>query len=73
MAEKELLPLPIDNEVIEIDKTTYQRRVGLILYVAISTRPDIAFATARISRHNCRPGRIYQEATDRVIRYLYRI
>jgi hypothetical protein len=72
MAEEELLPLHIDDEVIEADKTLYQRKIGSILYAAISTRPDIAFAAARLSRHNCRPGRIHQEAADRVIRYLYR-
>jgi hypothetical protein len=72
MAEEELLPLPIDDEIIEADKTLYQRKIGSILYAAISTRPDIAFAAARLSRHNCRPGRIHQEAADRVIKYLYR-
>ena len=73
MAEEELSPLPIDDEIVETDKMLYQKKVGSILYMAISTRPDIAFAAARLSRHNCRPGKIYQEATDRVIRYLYRI
>jgi hypothetical protein len=72
MAEEELLPLPIDDEIIEADKMLYQRKIGSILYAAISSRPDIAFAAARLSRHNCRPGRIHQEATDRVIKYLYR-
>ena len=72
MAEEELLPLPIDDEIIEADKTLYQRKIRSILYAAISTRPDIAFTAARLSRHNCRPGRIHQEAADRVIKYLYR-
>ena len=72
MAEEELLPLPIDDEIIEADKTLYQRKIGSILYAVISTRPDITFAAARLSRHNCRPGRIHQEAADRVIKYLYR-
>src|SRR6266436_2742762 len=72
MAEEELLPLPIDDEVLESDKKLYQRKIGSILYAAISTRPDIAFAAARLSRHSCRPGRIHQIAADRVIRYLYR-
>ena len=53
MAEEELLPLPIDDEIIEADKTLYQRKIGSILYAAISTRPDIAFTAARLSRHNC--------------------
>src|SRR5438045_4380837 len=35
-------------------------------------RPDIAFAAARLSRFNQRPGQIHQTAADRVILYLYR-
>ena len=72
MAEEELPLLPINDKVIETDKTTYQRKIGSILYVAIFTRPDIIFAAARLSRHNCHLGRIYQEVIDRVIRYLYK-
>ena len=73
MAEEELLLLPIDDKVIKTDKTLYQRKIGLILYTAISTRPDIAFAAARLSRQNCRPGRKHQEAANKIIKYLYRI
>jgi hypothetical protein len=72
MVAEELLPLPIDDKIIETDKTLYQRKIRSILYTAISTKPDIAFAAARLFRYNCRPGRIHQEAADRVIKYLYR-
>ena len=72
MDVEELLPIPEDFEVQEADRTLYQRKVGSILYAAISTRPDIAFAAARLSRHNCRPGRVHQEAADRVVQYLYK-
>src|SRR6266436_2469008 len=48
MAEEELLPLPTEEEVLEPDRTLYQRKIGSILYAAISTRPDIAFAAARL-------------------------
>ena len=72
MAEEELFPLPPEDEVLETDRTRYQWKIGSILYAAISTRPDIAFAAARLSRYNCRPGKTHQEASDRVIQYLYR-
>src|SRR4029077_4128853 len=72
MVEEELLPLPPDKEVDEADRTLYQRKVGSLLFAAISTRPDIAFAVARLSRFNQRPGKEHHEAADRVIRYLYR-
>lgn len=49
----------------------YQKKVGSILFAAISTRPDIAFAVARLARHNLNPSEIHHKAADRVIQYLY--
>ncbi|TMC14027.1 MAG: Ty1/Copia family ribonuclease HI [Chloroflexi bacterium] len=72
IAEEELLPLPAEDEVKDPDRTLYQRKIGSILYAAISTRPDIAFAAARLSRFNQRPSKIHQAAADRLILYLYR-
>ena len=72
MANEELLPLPAEEEVEDSIRISYQRKIGSILFAAISTRPDIAFAAARLSRFNQRPGQYHQDAADRVIRYLYR-
>jgi hypothetical protein len=67
MTEEELFPLPTEDEVLKTDRARYQRKIGSILYAAISTRLDIAFAAARLSRYNCQLGKIHQEAADRVI------
>ncbi|OXV07442.1 hypothetical protein Egran_04798, partial [Elaphomyces granulatus] len=67
MNEEELLPLPAEEEVEEVSRTSYQRKVGTILFAAISTRPDIAFAAARLSRFNQRPGQKHHDAADRLI------
>jgi hypothetical protein len=72
MNEEELLPLPAEEEAEEVSRTSYQRKVGSILFAAISTRPDIAFAAARLSRFNQRPGQKHHDAADRLIQYLYR-
>ena len=72
MAEKELPPLPTEVEVLEADRIVYQRKISSVLYVAISTRPDIAFTAVRLSRHNCWPGEIHQDTTNWVVQYLYR-
>jgi hypothetical protein len=72
MTDEELLPLPAEEEVKDTERTLYQRKIGSILYAAISTRPDIAFAAARLSRFNQRPGQAHQAAADRVLQYLYR-
>src|SRR5438045_5852076 len=71
MTEEELLPLPAEEEVTDTNRTAYQRKIGSILYAAISMRPDIAFAAARLSRFNQQPGQIHQTAANRVILYLY--
>ncbi|EXU94526.1 reverse transcriptase domain protein [Metarhizium robertsii] len=49
----------------------YQQKVGSILFAAISTRPDIAFAVSRLARHNLNPSDVHHRAADRVIQYLY--
>src|SRR5947207_2424833 len=56
MTKEELLPLPAEEEVTDTDGTVYQRKIGSILYAAISTRPDIAFVAARLLRFNQQPG-----------------
>ncbi|KID83900.1 polyprotein [Metarhizium guizhouense ARSEF 977] len=49
----------------------YQQKVGSILFAAVSTRPDIAFAVSRLARHNLNPSDVYHRAADRAIQYLY--
>ena len=36
-------------------KTYYQQMIGTLIYAAIGTRPDIAFAATRLSRFNNNP------------------
>src|SRR5579871_5192212 len=48
----------------------YQRKTGSLLYAAITTRPDIAFAVSRLARFNQNPSVEHQQAADRVIQYL---
>lgn len=50
--------------------TIYQRKVRSILYVAVVTRPDVAFAISRLARFNQNPGPEHHEAADRVLIYL---
>jgi hypothetical protein len=48
----------------------YQRKVGSILYIAVNTQPDIAFAASRLARFLVNPGQEHQDAVNRVIHYL---
>ena len=49
----------------------YQRITGSLLFTAVTTRPDIAFASSKLAQFNSNPGPEHQEAAIRVLRYLY--
>jgi len=65
----ELLPTKQQEEVV--NRKLYQQKVGSILFAAISTRPDIAFAACKLSQFNARPNKGCHAAADRVLCYLY--
>jgi hypothetical protein len=50
---------------------SYQTKTGSILFAAITTRPDIAFAVSRLARFNTNPSELHHQAADRTIKYLY--
>ena len=52
------------------DLKTYQEKVGTLLYAAISTRPDIAYAVNRLTQRMSAPRVCDARACDRVFRYL---
>jgi hypothetical protein len=58
------------DEINEMGDIPYQRGIGLLMYAATSTRPDIAFPIAILSQFMCNPGWIHWEAVKDVIRYL---
>ncbi|KAF1922429.1 uncharacterized protein M421DRAFT_411533, partial [Didymella exigua CBS 183.55] len=68
MATTELQPRSGLAAPAEINK--YQRKIGSLLFAAVTTRPDIAFATSRLARFLTNPGISHQDAADRVLLYL---
>jgi hypothetical protein len=50
--------------------TRYRRMVACLVYVSTMTRPDIAFAVSKCSRHLHSPTVADQAAVERVYRYL---
>lgn len=64
-------PLADDREGSQpTDVKLYQEKVGTLLYAAISTRPDIAFAVNRLTQQMQNPTVADARACDRVFRYL---
>ena len=48
----------------------YREAVGSLMYAALGTRPDIAFAVQTVSRFSSNPGLAHWEAVKRIFRYL---
>ncbi len=51
----ELLAVPDNEDITDVSRTLYEQKVGLLLFAAIGTQPDIAFAVSRLSRLDQRP------------------
>src|SRR5436190_18809401 len=62
---------PNDEKASNSAIHTYQQKTGFILFAAITTRPDVAFAASRLARFNTNPSDIHHKAADRTIQYLY--
>ena len=58
------------REIADMRDVPYREAVGSLMYAAVGTRPDIAFAVAILSRFSINPGRAHWNAVKRVMRYL---
>ena len=61
--EKSKEPVALDT------KTYYQQIIGMLIYAAIGTRPDIAFVAMRLSRFNNNPTQERIKYVKYVLRY----
>jgi Reverse transcriptase (RNA-dependent DNA polymerase) len=63
---------PYDGRASYSEVNRYQRKIGSLMYAAVTTRPDIAFAVSRLSCFLINPGPEHHNAADRVLLYLKR-
>ena len=62
---------PTDAETKGLmSKIPYEKAVGSLMYLMISTRPDIALAMGKVSRYMSNPGKVHWEAVKWILRYL---
>ena len=61
---------PATSQVEPVYQAEYQSTVGSLMYLAVSTRPDIAFAVNSVARFNSNPQSDHWKALKRVLRYL---
>lgn len=66
---KEMKPKTTE-EVEEMKKVLYRSLIGSLMYLAVSTRPDIAYAVSTLSQFNQNPGSGHWISAKRVLRYL---
>jgi len=59
-----------DKQKVLVDSTMYRSLVGDLLYLAYSTRPDIAHIVGVLSRFQQQPEESHFKAAKRVLRYL---
>jgi Reverse transcriptase (RNA-dependent DNA polymerase) len=55
-----------------MSKIPYINAVGSLLYLAMMTRPDIAYVSGVLARFNSNPGMVHWKAVKHVFRYLKR-
>ncbi|KMQ82746.1 retrovirus-related pol polyprotein from transposon tnt 1-94, partial [Lasius niger] len=59
-----------DVEREEMSKIPYRSLIGSLMYLATSTRPDIAYAVSALGQYNSDYGLEHWKAAKRVLRYL---
>ena len=63
--------LVTDDEMSKpVDSVFYQSMVGSLLYVAITTRPDISHAVGVVAKFNSCPTEAHLTALNNIFRYL---
>ncbi|KAH8266446.1 hypothetical protein KR044_006732, partial [Drosophila immigrans] len=60
-----------DNEgCTKVNQSRYQLLIGSLLYLAMTTRPDILDSTAKLAQRNADPHKEHEGAAKRILRYL---
>lgn len=59
-----------DEEKREMSKVPYINAVGALMYLAVATRPDIAYTVSTLARFSSNPGPKHWKACKHLFRYL---
>lgn len=59
-----------EEEIASMRNKPYRELIGLLMYIANGTRPDIAYPVNILAQVMINPGRIHWEAAKHIVRYL---
>ncbi|XP_042038299.1 secreted RxLR effector protein 161-like [Salvia splendens] len=69
MLSKDMCPKS-KTDIEAMKKVPYANAIGSVMYLMVSTRPDIAYAVSCLSRYMANPGPVHWEALKWLLRYL---
>ena len=58
------------EDIAKMAKIPFMSAIGALMYLALGTRPDIAFAVAKLAQFNTNPGAAHWTAVKHIFRYL---
>lgn len=61
---------PLDEDETTDSSFPYREAIGMLMYLATSTRPDLAFVLGQLSRFVANPSKKHVGTLKRVLRYL---
>jgi hypothetical protein len=61
---------PSTNDDAFEDQSLYRSAIGSLMYAAIGTQPDIAYAVNTLSQFNVKPSQVHWNAVKHVLHYL---
>ena len=64
------VPLDFAEDSPLVDSTRYKSLLGALLYVALATRPDVAFTCSRLAQFSENPREIHWDQAIRCLHYL---
>ncbi|KAJ9490931.1 hypothetical protein VN97_g2331 [Penicillium thymicola] len=69
MNEKQALT-PFDGTASKAEIKEFQTKIGTLIWLMVSTRPDISFVVIKLAKHAKNPGSTHFQALKKVFRYL---
>jgi hypothetical protein len=62
----QLIPSPSDHTTTKLQIKEFQTKIGTLIWLMVSRRPDLSFVTIKLARHPKNPGKaLLSESSDK--------